>query len=638
MAEVEIGQGKPGSKLDLALSIIAVGIAVFYIWTALYGQFEAIVQRSPLFISALVFVFLFGKSGRGWALAYNAVLALLSVVAGIYIVLRAPEIAERIAIGTPLDLTVGSIMILLVLEAVRRTMGLALPILALIFILYALFGPIMPGVLRHAGLGFDMVVTFSALGTDGIYGLPLQVVTSVIIMFMLFSALLRTGGADVFFTEFPHALLGGTRGGPAKMAVVASSLFGSLSGSTVANVTATGMITIPLMKSTGYKPEMAAAIEAAASTGGQIMPPILGVTAFVMADMLGVSYWSIAIAALIPAVLWYVGLFAVVDFEAAKRGLKGLPRNMLPSIKKSLAQGWFLIIPMAVLIYLLASGWSPSKSVLISIGIIILVTFFSKSMRMTPRKLFSGLSEGIKGMAMITVVCALAGMVVWLINMSGLGMTIPFLLVDISRGNQLVLLLLAMIFSVLLSMGLITVAVYIFLAVLVAPTLVQMGVPLLAAHLFIFYYGAMASITPPVALAAYAGAAIAKCDPMKAGWISWKIALPIFFVPFFFVYQPALIMQGPPGEIVLAAVTAIIGVVAFAAMLEGYFFENANVLQRLLFGAGGLALIYPGLVTDLIGLAAIGIPIVYQFVHKRRAEASLAVEGRHLEGSPEAHD
>lgn len=620
-------------KLEIALSILAVATALLYMYTAYFGQLTPLKQRGIILLTALVFGFIYTplskKSPMGWSFAVDCLLALLSIATFGYLLYREPEYSQGIIyLGTNLDLIMGVILLLLILESARRLIGWVMVIVPLLFIFYTLFGNYAPGPLRH--LGFDLRFTLTALcwmEGNGIFSTPLYVASTVIIIFMLFSSFLKLSGGQVFLTELPQALFGGMTAGPAKIAVVASSLFGTISGSVVANIMVDGWYTIPLMKRVGYKPEMAGAIETLASTGGQIMPPVMGAAAFIMADLLGISYWTVCVAAFLPAILYYISLFVIVDLEARKMGIKIIPRSELPSIRKTLAKGWFMLIPLILLVYLLEEMWSPMKAGLYALVAVWVVSFFRRETRMGVRKIFAALVAGVESMTIVTVVCAAAGILIGTATLTGVGERLSAVLVSISGGHLIVLLILTMVVSIFLGMGMTTSACYVFLAVLVGPALVKMGVLPLAAHLFIFYYGCLSAITPPVAIGSYAAAAIAKVDPMKLGWVAWRLGLIAFIVPYFFVYSPELILVGKTANILLTAGTAIIGTIAFAGMLTNYLYGKTNITERILLGAGGLCLIKPGLITDIIGFGLLAIVIASQLIRRKRVRGISKIEG-----------
>jgi len=629
---IETTQRSFGKWVEIGLKVLAAATALVYIYTAWWGLLPPLKQRAIILLVCMVFTFLYNPMRKrtlwGWTFYVDCGLALLSTSILIYIMLNETTIAYQMTIAHPLALAVGIAFLLLILEATRRVAGWILVILPFSLLIYALLGKYLPGVLHHAGIDWDFLITIAAYSTEGgVFSLPLHVASTVIIIFLIFSAFLRFSGAQFFFIDLPHALFGWMRGGPAKMAVVASGLLGTLTGSVVANVVGTGAFTIPLMKRTGYRPAMAGAIEAMASTGGQFMPPVMGAAAFIMAEFLNTSYWSICVAAAIPALLYYVSLFSVVDLEAAKTQLKGIPLSELPSIRKTLASGWFLLIPVIALIFLMAGRWSPMKACFVALVLTVIVSQASRGSRMGPRKIFDALAQSVKDAVLVTVVCAAAGIMICIINMTGLGVRMSALLIEISGGYLLILLILTMITSIILGMGLTTSACYIFLALLTAPALIEMGVVPMAAHLFILYFGCLSAITPPVCIGSYAAAALAGSKPMETGFLAWRLALVAFILPFFFVYQPALISKGSIGTIALAFTTAIIGVISFTVMLQGYLLKTTSKPERVLFGIGGLFLIYPGLLTDTIGIISIVLALTSHILLGKRKFLTVGISG-----------
>ncbi len=609
--------------LSIALSVLGSGTSVFYLFTAYFGQLTPMIQRGLLLLTGLVFCFMstpmFKKRQRGWTFFFDCFLSALSVISLVYLMKREMALLQLV-VGTPLDLVVGSVVLILIFEATRRTLGLSLVIIPLIFIFYGFIGPYMPDVIRHGGFKPNYILTWVALTPRGVFGTALYVASTVIIVFIAFSAFLRVSGAIKFFTDLPFSLFGWMRGGPAKMAVIASSLFGMLSGSVVANVTGTGSFTIPLMKRTGYSPKIAGAIEAVASTGGQIMPPVMGTAAFVMAEILDISYWDVCIGAFLPAVLYFLSLFISVDLVAVKTGLKGLPRNELPNIKKTLVSGWFLLPPVILLIYLLSIGWSPMKACLYAIFLTTILSYLNKDYRMGPRKIYEALVQTAKDMVLVTIACAAAGIIIGMVSLTNLGIGIATMLEAVAGKQLLLLLVLSMILSMIFGMGMTTLAAYLILALLIAPVLIKLGVQPLAAHLFIFYFGCLSMITPPVAIGAYAGAAIAGSDPMKTGYAAWRLGLIAFIVPYFFVYNPALLLKGSTVELVLAISTALLGTICFGMMIEGYLYTQGgiNLIERILLGLGGLTLIKPGYTSDFIGLGLLGAAFLFKYIRNLR--------------------
>lgn len=602
-------------------SIVALTMAVFHIYTGIFGVFESVLQRSLHVLFALVLVILMydpkGTKREGdykisW---YDYLLMVLVLVSNGYVVANAGEIASRYSYVTPLsgfEIFAGVIGVIMLLEATRRTMGLALPIIAVVFIIYVFVGPYLPSILKHQGFTLMWTVDQLFYTTEGVWGIPAGVSATFIIVFIIFAAFLDKSKAGDFFINLSLAMLGQAKGGPAKAAVFASGVMGTISGSAVANVVTTGTFTIPLMKKLGYRPTFAGAVESVASSGGQLMPPIMGAAAFVIAEFTGVSYIKVALAAIIPALLYYISVGFMVHFEAQRIGLVGLPKSELPSLKKTFVEGVQFLIPLIILVYLLLKGYSPMKAGLYGILSTIVVSYVRQNTRLTPAKIISALESGAKGAVEVAIACATAGIVIGVLTLTGLGMRFNAVILAIAGDNLLLTLFLTMCTSIILGMGLPTVAAYIIQAALTVPALVNLGVEPLAAHMFIFYFAIISAITPPVALAAYAAGGIAGSDPMKTAFQACKLGIAAFIVPYMFVYAPSLLAIGEPDRIALAAVTALIGVVALAAASVGYFIRKANIIERIIFLGAALTLIKPGLTTDFIGLGLFALGFIMQ--------------------------
>lgn len=584
-------------------------------------------------------------------------LAALSVAVMSYFFVFYEYITTRFPTAHPLstlDMVVGTVVVLLVLEATRRTLGAALPVLCLAFIAYGLAGPWLPGPLRHRGLTYEILIDQTAFTTEGLFGIPLGVAASYVILFIIFGAFLEKSGAGQFFMHLANAVAGAQRGGPGKVAVISSSLFGTISGSAVANVMVDGWLTIPLMKRTGFKPEAAAAIEAVASTGGQIMPPVMGAASFVMAEFLGIPYWHVMVAAAIPAIFYYVALFAAIHFNASRTGLRGLPREELPRLGDILWSHGHLLAPVVVIFLLLLEGFTATYAALVATLAVVYAWLLGRwvwpllaagaalwvsgaspwpwvglagvglagalarpggpravrdlAVRDGPLALRDGAFQTVP----VAMATAAAGIMIGIILQTGLAIRFTSFLVDFAGGSLIVALVITMVAAIILGTALPTTPAYIMLAALLIPALIKLGVPPLAAHMFAFYFGCLSAVTPPECLAVYAAASIARCSVWGAGWQAVKFAAAGFVVPYFFIYYPALLFQGAWGEIAQAFVTGAIGVVALAAGLEGYLLRTATWFERGLLLAAAFLLIDPKLVTDLLGLLLLAAALAGQ--------------------------
>ena len=515
------------------------------------------------------------------------------------------------------QIIIGIIGIICLFELCRRCVGMPILCVAGAFIIYAIgWGLPNPDIIRRIET-LTSQLFYST--TAGILSTPINTCAKFIAIFIIFGAFLeRTGIAD-FFIKIANSVVGGFSGGPAKVAVVASAMEGMVSGSSVANTVGSGSVTIPLMKRTGYKPEFAAAAEASASTGGQIMPPIMGAAAFLMAETVGVPYSNIVTRAILPAVLYFAGVFITVHLEAKKEGLRGLTREELPRLKP-LIKRTYLLFPLLLLIYLVGTSTrSIAYAAAIAIVAAIVVSLFNKEHRITPKRLLEALAAGGQGMITVAAACGVAGIVAGIIGVTGLAFMLFNGIVTLA-GNQIIIaLFLTMLCCIVLGMGVPTTANYCIMAATCAPILVQMGVPMVAAHFFVFYFGIVADLTPPVALAAYAGAAIAQANPIKTAFTSTKLAIGAFIVPYVFALNPAMLFIDTSFfEVVLICITSLIGIFGVSASLEGYFLHNMHWYERVLAAIGGLLLIYPGIVTDIIGLTLVGTTLLIQLLTKKR--------------------
>lgn len=619
--------------------LIAIAMSAFHFYTAGFGVLLSSRQRSLHIIFAFVLGFLFyprsSKSRKDRPELIDYGLILLTVVVFGYLFMFPEQIARKAGAVSQTDLILGITAILLTLIITRRVVGTALPIVAIIFLLYAYFGPYMPGLLAHRGFTINRIVSHMYLGLEGILGIPLGVSATFVFMFILFGAVLDKTGVGKFFIDIAFAATGFFRSGPAMTAVLASGLMGSISGSSVANTVTTGAFTIPLMKKTGYKPHFAGAVEATASTGGQIMPPVMGAAAFIMAEFTGISYGQIIIAAAIPAVLYYFAVGIMVHLEASKLGIQGIPREKLPKASGILKREGYLLVPLLSIIYFLVSGYTPTKAafyaIVLSLAIAVVVGLFRNRKKFGIKELLGAMESGAKGAVGVACACACAGMIVGVVTLTGLGLRIAELIVTLAGGKLLLTLFFTMIASIILGMGLPTTAKYIVLATMAVPALIRLDVNLVAAHLFILYFGVVADITPPVALAAYAGAGIAGASPMKTGFQAVKLALAAFIVPYLFAIDSSMILVEsvtggvinflPLWQAVPIIISAILGIVCLAAAVEGYFVSHTKIYERIPLAAAALLLLKPGLITDGIGLGV----LIAVYLLQRARKAKLAV-------------
>ncbi len=604
------------------VSALAISFSIFQIYTASFGLLDAQIQRAIHLGFGLCLAFLLYPTRKSWRRdklhPLDGALAILGAAAPAYIVLNYRELILRAALPTPTDVVIGALGILLVIEAARRVVGIPMVCVVLFFIGYAFAGQYMPGILAHRGLNINEFVSHVFFSTEGIFGIPLGVSSTFIFLFILFGAYLEGTGLGKFFIDVANAIAGWASGGPAKVAVLSSGLMGTVSGSSVANVVGTGSLTIPMMKKLGYHKDFAGAVEAAASTGGQLMPPVMGAAAFLMAEFVGVPYVEIVKAAVIPAFLYFAGVWLGVHFEAKRNNLKGLPREELPKLGELLRTRGHLAIPLIVIVYLLVSGYTPMRAALVAIVLSIVVSGIKKSTRMSPAAIVKGLETGARNVLGVLVACAAAGIIIGVVTKTGVGLKLASALLELSGGLVLPSMFLTMITAILLGMGVPTTANYVITSTIAAPALIQMGVPMLAAHMFVFYFGIIADVTPPVALAAYAGSGISGGNALRTGINASKLAIAAFIIPYMFVLSPELLLvDGLTAGLLLSFLTAIVGMVALSSSLIGYLIAPLGKLERLILGAGGLMMIKPGLVTDIAGVA-IFAAILFLQLRKRR--------------------
>lgn len=616
-SNVRIWEGTP----KIVVTLVLASFSLFCLYVTLFASWleELRLTTFMAFIVLLGYLVFPAKKGEQKVNAfpwYDALMMVLGTAAFLYFSFNAKTIIQQGSNFAAYQIVIGVIGILSLCEVCRRSVGIPILVVAGCFILYALIwglaNPSFTGRLNYA-------VRYLFYSKEGIFSTPVNVCSKFIVVFIIFGAFLeRTGIAD-FFINISNAVVGGFSGGPAKVAVVASAFEGMVSGSSVANTVGSGSVTIPLMKKTGYSPEFAAAAEASASTGGQIMPPIMGAAAFLMADYVQIPYSEIALKAILPAVLYFAGIFVAVHLEAKKLGLRGLTKEELPKIRPLLRQV-YLLIPLLLLIYLVGTSQkSIQYAAAIAIVAAIVVSLFNKGNRITPKRILEALASGAQGTITVAAACGVAGIIAGTITMTGLANMIINGIVALANGRILIALFLTMLCCIVLGMGVPTTATYCIMAATCAPILIRMGVPAVAAHFFVFYFGIVADLTPPVALASYAGAAIAQANPMKAALTSTKLAIGAFIVPYVFALNPAMLLVDTNiPTVLLISVTSFIGIFAVSASLEGFLVGHMPWYERILSAVGGLMLIYPGLVTDTVGIALVGAMFLLQIIQKKK--------------------
>ena len=608
------------SALKKVSLILAICFVAFHLYTAAFGTMPGIAQKSIHlgFLLVIFYINAMVDSEKRWEQIFLGIMALFALGGCAYITILDENLQLRAGIVYASDILFAILLIIAIFEACRRKMGNPLVIITLVFVAYAFLGKYIPGFLNQPGMTLKKFTSLVYLTTDGIFGSPLYASASYVVLFVLLGAIMSVSGIGDYMTNLATSLFGHMRGGPAKVAVVASGFFGSISGSPTANVIGTGTFTIPMMKKNGFEPEFAAAVEATASTGGAIMPPIMGSTAFIMAEMLGIPYTAVAKAALIPAILYFLAVLFGVDIYAAKHGLKGIPRSQLPKVRSMLKQ-IYMLAPLIFLIFCMAVfNMTIVRSGLLTIIVTLVLVEINPKTRMTKEQWLQIPVQTVKSAVSVGIACAMAGIISGVIMGSGLGYRISSILTSVAGTSMLLLLVLTMVVSLIMGMGVPTTAAYLVLASLVAPTMIQLGIPPLAAHMFIFYFGCISSITPPVALAAYAGAGLAGCDPNKTGYKAFRLAFCSFLMPYLFVYNPVLLMEGGVLDILWSLVTALIGAYLLASRFEGFFFRwSLKWFERPLMILGAVMLIVPGMVTDLVGIAIIVVEFVTEFMFKR---------------------
>jgi TRAP transporter 4TM/12TM fusion protein len=603
---------------------ISIAMAVYHLYFATIGFITEMSWRSGHLLFAAVLILLLYPAGTKHKklVIVDYFLILLALIAGIYIIHQYPKMNLRIGDPLVMDIVMGSISTLIVLEITRRVLGWTLVTIALVFLLYCFVGPYFSGILSHRGFDYDRVITQTYMTLEGIHGIPLGVMVKYVYFFILFAGFLDATGAGKWFINFAYALTGRTRSGPALTAVISSGFMGSVSGSAVANTVATGSFTIPLMKKVGYKPEVAGAIEAAASTGGQLMPPIMGAGAFIISEWTGIPYRTIVFVSVIPAILYFLSVGFFVHIRALKIGIQKSSAYEKLSLKAEIKSGAHYLIAIFVLVYMLVRGYSPTYSVCLSLLTLIAISFLRKESRLTVSTLLEALVGSAQKAIPVSAACAAAGIVVGTVGLTGLGLKFSAMVISVAGGNWVYAVFLVMIASLFLGMGLPVTAAYVVLAVLAVPGLRELGLSALAAHLVVFWYSQDSNITPPVCLAAFAAAGIANAKPMETGFHSWALAKGLYIIPFLFVYTPLLLTEGLFRALMVAGLAAV-GLFCFTVFLEGYMIRSLGIVQRFLVFLVTVSCFWPNGYVSLGGLLLLALLVLYQVMSspKKVAEA-----------------
>lgn len=625
--ELKGGRREFTGQMLAVISIIAAAFSAFYLYTSAVGQFNPQTHRGLYILFTYVLCFLlypFGKkSPRGRASALDWLLVAVTVACIGYYIFNYPKMVYRAGLIVPADVIFGWTLIILSVEVTRRVVGLTIAIITVGFLVYCYFGPYFPGALGHGGVNLSRIGYYMFVTLEGIFGKVCDVFATFVFIFIIFGAFLELSGASRFFIDFPNALTGRYAGGPAKAAVIASGAMGSIAGSAVANVVTTGAFTIPLMKKNGFKPEVAGAVETCASCGGQILPPIMGAGAFIISEFTGYSYIDVIKVAAIPGLLYFMCIMIVVHTEAKKTGLKGLSKEDLPPIGRTFKEGWYFTIPIIAIILMLVTGFSPALAAVWSIICTVGVSMVKKKTRMTPKVIFTAFQKaGINSLSVGATTGSL-GIIIGSIFLTGVGLKFSDLLISASGGILPVTIIMIAIASYVLGMGMTVTSSYIVLAVLAGPALTELGVSMMAAHLLIFWYSQNANITPPVCLAAYAGAAIACADPMKTGLKALVFAKPLYIIPFLFCYTPIL-LDGPMGEVLMTLITCTVGLIAVTCSLQGWLLTHLKIHEIPVLLCSAVLLFIPTMVTDTVGAGLFGLITLLQIVRMKKEVVPVA--------------
>jgi len=614
-------------NLNKIISIILLCFSLFQLYTAIFLGMEPMILRSIHLAFGLSLIFLLYPASKKWPKdklhPLDVITALIAVIVCFYVVVFYKDLVYRAGRITTTDMVIGLMAVFLVLEAARRVIGLPMVIISILFIAYAFLGPYIPGKLAHRGVSLNNFAQHIFFTTEGIMGLPIGVSSTFIFMFLLFGAYLEKTGMGEFFINLANSISGSSPGGPAKVAVISSGCMGTLSGSSVANVVGTGSFTIPMMKRLGYKNEFSGAVEATASTGGQLMPPIMGAAAFLMAEITNTPYFTIIKAAAVPALLYYFGVWVGVHFEAKKLNLTGMSKDQIPKISHVMKTRGHLIIPIISVMYLLIQGFSPIRAALGAIVTTLICSAFKKDTRMSFNDIVDGLIKGAKSALTVVSACACAGIIIGVVTQTGLGLKMGSVIVGMANGNLFLTLFFTMITSLILGIGVPTTANYVITSTIAAPALLLLGVDVIPAHMFVFYFGIIADVTPPVCLAAVAASGIAKSEPMRTGVQATRLAIAAFLIPYIFVHSPRILMiNTTPLLLAFDIVTALVGITCIAIALTGFFKTHMSIIEKVLFIAGGILLVLTKVHFVVIGAVLVALAYTIQKRKEQKISSS----------------
>ncbi len=620
---------KTGRKLTsfwkMSVSIMGMTMVLYYFYAAGIAPVGDQFHRGMYVLLTYLMIFIsfpfWRRSNQTRPTVVDIILALVAAGAVGYWILEFENLNYRMGAESSLDIWVSIVGILISLEVCRRVLGWSITLVGIFFILFGYFGPYFPPAIAHRGFSIERLASFIFLTQDGVFGVMCSVLVTYVILFIFFGSFLHKSGVGKFFIDWPMALAGKSVGGPAKVAVIASGFFGSVSGSAIANTVSTGAFTIPLMKRAGFRPHVAGAIEPAASIGGMFMPPIMGAGGFLMAELTNTPYAKIMAISLFPAILYFLAVFTMIHFEAKKHNIRGLSMDNQPSAMSIFKRHWYKSLPLVVIVAMMLVGYSPGNAAFWATLSCILISQFDAEYRMGPKQIWEAIVGGAQNTLVIGATVGVIGIIVGTISLTGIGLKFSDIIISLSQGNLLVALFLVALASLILGMGVPVTAAYLIVAVLAVPALHEMGVALIAGHMIVYWFSQDSNITPPVCVAAYAGAAIAGSDPWKTGWTAFKFAKLLYIMPILFAFEPAMVFNGTIREIVMVYFAATIGTIAFSAWTMGYLLRRTTIIEWLIFGVGTYFCFNPNLIMDFIGIGLITMVFLWQHRKNKLDEA-----------------